>query len=698
MTHRHSHLRLRGLTLAILASLPLLTSAQAIRGFSVSVPPPATDASSKFRTVATPISGRYIVVLKTSEAKLATEAKAIAPSVATVAEEMAKAYGATLTHTYSHVLRGFAVSANDQALAEMLADPRVEYIQEDGVITVAATQTGAPWGLDRIDQRALPLSTTFTYGTTASNVHAYIIDSGVLTGHTQFAGRMGNGVSTITDDGLGTSDCLGHGTHVAGTVGGTTWGVAKGVTIHPVRILNCGGFGSDAGIIGGIDWVAANHVKPAVANMSLQNLSAASDVAVNALINAGVVTVVAAGNANTNACNGSPARVTNAITVGATERTDARSGFSNFGACLDLFAPGSDIVSAGIANTTASAIMSGTSMAAPHVAGAAALHLANNPSATPAQVATALINNATPNRVTSPGANSPNRLLFVPNVAPPNLALRPGFSGAWYNPNTSGQGFLIEIDAPLSLIFNGWYTFDVNGQAGGGAQQQRWYTTQASYSPGDTSKTMTVYRNNGGNFDSPPVTQAVAIGTATLSFQSCTTGKFDYQVAVDGQNRNGSIPLTRLGSDQYCVSGSTPTFSLSQNGINPSLNGAWYDPQTSGQGFQFHFSPQDNNLVFLAWYTYDLNGQSGTGPSGQRWYTIQGNYTPGSAQAISVPIYQTAGGRFDVRPPDPTTTPIGSATLSFSSCNTAALTYNIPGRPSRTIQLSRLTGGGNCAP
>jgi len=703
MSHQHSQLPLRPLAVAILACLPLFASAQTIRGFSIQAAPATDGASdvegSKFRTVPNPIVGSYIVVLKSTSAKLATETSAKLPAVAKVAEDMAAAYGVQLGHTYNHVLRGFAVQANDEALAQLIADARVAYVHEDGVVTLAATQTGATWGLDRIDQRNLPLSTTYTYPNTASNVHAYILDTGVLGTHTQFTGRMGNGTFTVPNDGIGTSDCNGHGTHVAGTIGGTTWGVAKGVTLHPVRILDCGGFGSDARFIAGMDWVAGNHVKPAVANMSLQNFSSATDTALNNLVNAGVVVVAAAGNANTNACNNSPARVPNAITVGSTQNNDARSSFSNTGACLDLFAPGTNIVSAGIARNSASATLSGTSMAAPHVAGAAALYLADNPGATPAQVTAAIIANATPNKVTDAGSGSPNRLLYVPNPPPPvDLPLRAGFSGAWYEPATSGQGFFVEVDPTHSLIFSGWYTFDVNGQAGGGAQQQRWYTAQGGYSPGDTSKTVNVYRNNGGNFDDTPVTQGVPIGTATISFQSCSTGRYDYQVTVDGQSRTGSIPLSRLGSDQQCLAGTTPSYSLSQNGINPSLNGAWYEPRTSGQGFQFQFMPQNSNLAFLAWYTYDVNGQSGTGPSGQRWYTIQGNYTSGSAQAINLPIYETRGGRFDVRPPDPTTTQVGTATLSFSSCDTASLTYNIAGRPSRTIPLYRLTGGAGCSP
>jgi serine protease len=314
-------------------------------------------------------------------------------------------------------------------------------------------------------------------------------------------------------------------------------------------------------------------------------------------------------------------------------------------------------------------------------------------------VAAALINNATPNKVANAGNGSPNRLLFVPDTTPANLPLRPGFSGPWYNPNTSGQGFFIDVDAQRNYVFSGWYTYDVNGQPGPNAPRElRWYTAQNSYSPGETTKVLQVYRNVGGNFDDTPVTTGVQIGTATLSFQSCNTGRFDYQINADGQNRTGTIPLSRLGSDPYCASGTLPPLSLSQNGINPSLSGAWYEPRTSGQGFQFTFLPLDGNQVFLSWFTYDLNGQSGTGPSSQRWYTINGTYTPGSAQALGLTINETIGGRFDVRPPNPTTTPVGTADLRILSCDRASLTYNIPGRPSRTIPLYRLTGGGNCTP
>jgi subtilisin family serine protease len=704
MTTTHSLLLLRPLALAILIGLPLLASAQTMRGFSISAPPPITDTTSKFRTVNNPIAGSYIVVLTPSSAKLAGEtANSKLPTVAAVADDMTTAYGATLLHAYSHVLRGFAVQANDQSLGQLLADPRVKYVQEDGVVTVAATQTNATWGLDRVDQRSPPLNGTYHYDSVASNVHAYVFDTGLRASHQEFSGRVGNGLSVVPNNPT-TNDENGHGTHVAGTLGGTVWGVAKAVKIHPVRVLDRSGSGRDSRTIAAIDWVTANHIKPAVANMSLQRLSSATQESINNMIDAGVVTVVAAGNDGVDACSIIPASISKAITVGATNANDTRASFgkrgaSNFGSCLDLFAPGLEIRSAAITSDTDSRLEDGTSMAAPHVAGAAALYLENNPTATPAQVANALINNATPGKVTDPGDGSPNRLLFIPNTPPPNLPLRPGLSGIWYNPNTSGQGMMIEIDAQRSFAFAGWYTYDVNGQPGPDAQrQQRWYSANSNYSPTDTARVMTVYRNTGGQFDNPPTTQGVPIGTATLSFQSCTTGRFDYQINADGENRSGTIPLTRLGTDAYCASGTMPSFSLSTQGINPSLSGAWYEPRTSGQGFQFSFLPLDGNLAFLAWYTYDVNGQSGTGPSGQRWYTIEINYTPGSTQALGMPIMQNLGGRFDTRPPETTSTQVGTADLVIHTCNSASLTYNIAGRPSRTIRLIRLTGGANCSP
>lgn len=368
--------------------------------------------AGEFRTAKHPVDGQYIVVLKDSAATLAGESNRAA-RVPAVAGQIATAHRAQLVRSFDRVLRGFVVKADDAALARLLADPRVAYVEEDGHVSINATQTGATWGLDRVDQRNLPLNGSYIYNTTAAGVHAYIIDTGMLLNHSEYAGRVGNGYDAVTPGG-NASDCNGHGTHVAGTVGGTTYGVAKGVTLHPVRVLDCGGSGTWSGVIDGMNWVATNRVLPAVANLSLGGGANSSvDAAVAGLTNAGVTVAVAAGNSATDACGFSPARAPSAITVGSTTSTDAASSFTNRGTCLDIFAPGSSITSAWHTGTTATNTISGTSMASPHVAGAAALHLANNPSDTPAQVTTALINASTPNVVINPGAGSPNRLLYT---------------------------------------------------------------------------------------------------------------------------------------------------------------------------------------------------------------------------------------------------------------------------------------------
>jgi subtilisin family serine protease len=313
---------------------------------------------------------------------------------------------------YTAALNGFAGELNSGQLNALQHNPAVSYIQQDGRVSASATQSGATWGLDRVDQRDLPLNSTYNYTPTGAGVHAYIIDTGIKSGHTEFTSRMGNGYDAVTTGGAA-DDCNGHGSHVAGTVGGTTYGVAKGVTLHPVRVLDCAGSGTDAGVVAGMDWVANNHVKPAVANMSLGGgASQAIDDAVNRMHNAGVTVVVAAGNENQNACNVSPARAANAITVGSTTSTDARSSFSNWGTCVDVFAPGSNILSAWYTSTTATNTISGTSMASPHVAGVAALYLQGNTTATAATVANAIISTSTANKVTSAGTGSPNRLVY----------------------------------------------------------------------------------------------------------------------------------------------------------------------------------------------------------------------------------------------------------------------------------------------
>lgn len=316
--------------------------------------------------------------------------------------------------TYNHALKGFSVRMSEAEARKVSEDPRVEFVEEDQVVSLEATQTGATWGLDRIDQRDLPLNSTYTYNYTGAGVKAYIIDTGILASHTEFGGRVIAGYTAVSD-GNGTTDCNGHGTHVSGTVGGATYGVAKGVTLVPVRVLDCSGSGTTSGVIAGVDWVTSDHTAgaPAVANMSLGGgISSALDTAVNNSINDGVTYSIAAGNDGLDACNYSPARVTNAITVGATTSTDSRASYSNYGTCVDIFAPGSSITSAWDTSTTATNTISGTSMATPHVTGVAALYLQTNPTASPATVWAAIRDSSTLNKVVSAGTGSPNRLLY----------------------------------------------------------------------------------------------------------------------------------------------------------------------------------------------------------------------------------------------------------------------------------------------
>ncbi|MBM0278935.1 S8 family peptidase [Micromonospora tarensis] len=354
----------------------------------------------------TAVPDSYIVVLKDS---------AVARDrVGDTAKRLSGRHGGTVARTYGAALRGFEVTVGAKAAARIAADPAVAYVEQNHTVSISGTQANPPsWGLDRIDQRNLPLDSSYTYPNTASNVHAYIIDTGIRFSHNDFGGRATSGYDAV--DGGSADDCNGHGTHVAGTVGGSAYGVAKGVQLVGVRVLNCSGSGTNAGVIGGVDWVTANAIKPAVANMSLGGGANTSlDNAVRNSIASGVTYGLAAGNDNgANACNTSPARTTEAITVGSTTSSDARSSFSNVGTCLDIFAPGSSITSAWYTSNTATNTISGTSMATPHVVGAAALVASANPSWTPAQVRNQLVANATPNVVSNPGSGSPNLLLYV---------------------------------------------------------------------------------------------------------------------------------------------------------------------------------------------------------------------------------------------------------------------------------------------
>ena len=358
----------------------------------------------------------------------------------------ASAAGAAVSHTYRNVFRGFAAGVPEQALRGLQNNPRVVEITPDDPVQGSGTQTAPPWGLDRVDQRALPLSSSYTYPNDGAGVTAYVIDSGILAGHTDFGGRVRSGYTAI-GDGRGTSDCNGHGTHVTGTVAGTRAGIAKAVRPVAVRVLDCTGSGATSGVIAGLDWAAGDHAAgvPAVANLSLGGPANANlDSAVQGLVDDGVTVVVAAGNANVDACTASPARAGAALTVGATDRSDARASFSNYGTCVDLFAPGVGIDSDWYTSTTATASLSGTSMAAPHVAGVAALLLSPRPALTPAQVTEQLLSSATTDVVGSPGAGSPNRLLHLLNTtAPPPVSVAdPGAQTA-----TTGTATRLQLSA-----------------------------------------------------------------------------------------------------------------------------------------------------------------------------------------------------------------------------------------------------------
>ncbi|TCC47874.1 S8 family peptidase [Kribbella capetownensis] len=365
------------------------------------------DVTIRGAGTADAIPGSYIVVLAGQRSQAQTRA---------TNQSLASSYDVKVRDQYDASIKGFSASMSEEQAKKLAGDERVAYVQQNQKITVS--QDDPPWGLDRADQRDLPLDKKYEAATTADNVNVYVIDTGIYAEHKDFGGRASVGTDTV-GDGQNGVDCMGHGSHVAGTIAGTTYGLAKGAKVFGVRVLDCSGSGSTESVVAGIDWVTKNAKKPAVANMSLGGgADDALDAAVKASVDSGVTYAVAAGNESSDACGGSPAKEPSAITVGATDDQDQKATFSNWGKCVDLFAPGVDITSVGITDPDATAKMSGTSMATPHVAGGVALYLADHPDATPADVATALVGASTPDKVGDPGTGSPNKLLFVGKADP----------------------------------------------------------------------------------------------------------------------------------------------------------------------------------------------------------------------------------------------------------------------------------------
>lgn len=465
-----------------------------------------------------PIIGQYIVVFKAGVGNPAAET-----------DNLMRGRGGRLHHVYANSIKGFAATLPEAALQAIRNNPNVDYIEADHTVSLQQTspQNQATWGLDRIDQADRPLSGQYTFNSTGAGVTAFIIDTGIRADHVEFAGRMKPGYNTIADTN-GTNDCNGHGTHVAGTVGGTTWGVAKGVTLVPVRVLDCAGSGSWSGVIAGIDWVAASALRPAVANMSLSgSVSSSINAAVAGAVGKGVTMVVAAGNSNADACNYSPSSAPGAITVGATDSNDARASYSNYGSCVDIFAPGSNITSATKSSATATSNSSGTSMASPHVAGVAALVLAASPAASPAAVATFLTTNATAGRLSAIGTGSKNLLAYSMAAGAPAEPLKAVVAVKSLTGKSTKTGKNWKASVTVSIR-------DINSGAGVANA-----TVNGSFSPGGASNCVTSTTGN-CTMSSPNLNRATSASVLTVTNVSGTNLTYD-----SNQNSAAQIMVSR---------------------------------------------------------------------------------------------------------------------------------------------------------
>ncbi len=490
--------------------------------------PEPSDPSGPIR--GEPVDGRYIVALN----KEATGSQ----TVQQVAAVLLGPLGGEAIHVYTTVLTGFVADLSPAEAALLAANPLVDYIEQDQTVTTSATQANATWGLDRSDQETLPLNGSYRYANDGNGSHVYIIDTGINSTHNDFTGRVGESRNFVSPAGLlfGNSntnpndfeDCNGHGTHVAGTAAGSTYGIAKAATVHGIRVLDCQGAGSTASVIAGIDWVATNHQAPAVANLSLGGgNSAAMDAAVRNAVSTGVVMVVAAGNDNQDACNGSPNRVAEAITVGATANNDSRSSFSNHGSCVDIFAPGSAITSAWYQNNSQSKTISGTSMAAPHVTGAAALLRAITPGVSAKAVFDRIIAQSARGQLSSLTSSSPNLLLQVAAAdggnAPVDNSPAAAFSASCDELDCRFNASASSDDKGIAS-YN--WNFGDNGAANG-ASSQHIYSSAGVY-----TVTLTV-TDTAGQSDSE--TETITVRRAVTAPPACS-GCNTYNGSLTGAN------------------------------------------------------------------------------------------------------------------------------------------------------------------